>query len=169
MAIIVSIRTLLSQSTVIYNTRQSNFIIAISTQYRLHDSTIIWNNDIVHKCPYEYVQSGTFQIIDNVLIVRKQNLLFQLTSTTTACDMNVFTTAEGLFLTYDSKALNLTKAINDIKIIDLILAEQDFYKEDLYSSFASSYQKTKFCYLYSSIITLFSKMNDQFIIFHGFY
>lgn len=95
------------------------------------------------------------------MVDRKQQLLFQADGQLSACGINVYSTAEGFFLTNDSQATNLTKASREVKVInDMMLAEQDFNKEEMYSTFAKTYKKStaKFCYLYTSFLKLFSEL-----------
>jgi hypothetical protein len=136
------------------------------------DSVIIWNPDVIHKCPFEYVQSGSFEYEDNLLIDRKQSILFQVISSETACDIDMLVTSEGLYLTNNTKALNFPNATRDVKIInDFMLSETDFNKEDTYIQLQNMLQKSnlKFCYLYLAYLKLFAKIDDKFFTFTDFY
>ena len=139
---------------------------------KTHDSIIIWDQDVIHKCQYEFVQSANFQIIDNVMIDKEQSLLFQLNKRVNNCEMEMNSTTEGLYLTNSSKAFLLPKAENQIKIIDdFILAENDLSKQELFNSISRTYRKAnqKFCYLYLTYIKMFAKMEDKFMKFQDFY
>ena len=116
---------------------------------KTHNSIIIWDQDVIDKCQNEFVQSANFQIIDNVMIDKEQSLLFQLNKRVNNCEMEMYSTTEGLYLTNSSKPFLLPKAANQIKIIDdFILAENDFSKQELLNSNCRTYRKAnqKFCY-----------------------
>ena len=122
-----------------------------TTICKTSDSVIIWHPDVIHKCPFEYVQSGSFIYEDNLLIDRNQSILFQVINTETACDIEMLVTSEGLYLTNNTKALKLPNANSDVKLInDFMLAETDFNKEQQYIQLLNMLQKSniKICYLY---------------------
>lgn len=54
---------------------------------RTKDGIIVWNENIVHKCPYEFIQEGIFELTGAIAIDRNQSILFQIINNKTECDM----------------------------------------------------------------------------------
>ncbi|CAF1090369.1 unnamed protein product, partial [Brachionus calyciflorus] len=51
---------------------------ASSLECPLHDSIIIWDSKIIHKCPYELVDKVTLRTLkDNILVNENEGMLLQ--------------------------------------------------------------------------------------------
>jgi len=101
-----------------------------------------------------------------------ENKLFQIVSNVTICNnISAYYTSEGLYLSDDTKAMNLKSAEVDIKLIDdLLLTEMDYNKKNTLELIVNIYQttNTKLCQLYKSFINLYSKIDDEFFVFSDF-
>ena len=79
------------------------------------NSRIIWNSDIVHSCPLNYISSinGLSNDGNDILYSEERRMAFQLNGVEQTCGMKVYSTSEGLYLTASPKAVNLTKPEHD--------------------------------------------------------
>jgi hypothetical protein len=64
----------------------------------LHDSIIVWENDIIHKCPLYEVSNTLFKIKGFFLWNDREKLSFQFEKFLNICNNQLIHTAEGLFL-----------------------------------------------------------------------
>ena len=139
---------------------------------KLPNGILIWDGKIIKTCPYQYVKSTTLQSYGHILVSEKENKLFQITKNETICnDIEAWNTAEGFYLTKDSKSLTLVTAIKELRVVDeLILTEIDYQKMSIMNlvTHLNSLQNTKMCQLYKSFINLYSKTNDEFFTFSDF-
>jgi len=93
----------------------------------MEDSIIIWNKEIINKCPYTYVTKGAFSHTgDDILFSNVSKHLFKLTNKFTKCGMEIYGTTEGLFITWDEKVKQFEKSEIELSAVhELILSEQD--------------------------------------------
>lgn len=107
-------------------------------------STIIWNTNEIRKCPYErliHVDDFYFEsrYDDTIIISQRQNYLFKLVEKVNECDIDFYSTSEGLYLSFHNGQSNLKKKLEQLPISkydlnhftdrdknDLILTEQDY-------------------------------------------
>jgi hypothetical protein len=94
---------------------------------RMEDSIIVWNEDIISKCPYAYVTQDSFSHTgDDILYSSVPNHLFKLTNKFTECGMEIYGTTEGLYITWDGKVKQFEKSEVELSTVhELILSEQD--------------------------------------------
>ena len=147
--------------------------------YKL-DYIVVWNKDIVHKCPYEIitVNSSSLKVFDpeddfmfaenigktnNIGIISpEENLYFSLTTVEYVCNSLVVGTNEGIYLTSPTFVKNFRHhAINLKDVSDIALADKDFTvfqdtidKQKLYDSI---------CFLFMNTIKVFSMQQNQYI------
>ena len=137
-----------------------------SLSCEINEKRIIWDKSIVHSCEYSLIKITNFNITNRIASSAESNLLFQLkkTSYDEKCKMNITETTEGLFITEDKRAINLSRAENDINeenmlslsdidykinwIFSIILELNQLYSENncrlaklVVSNFQSSYGK----------------------------
>ena len=81
-------------------------------QCYLHDSIVVWNDDIIHECPYKLAN-----IVKNVSkisasILYSQDPLFFLTINDAfyMCAMKIFKSNEGFFVSFSNISLHLDRA-----------------------------------------------------------
>jgi len=145
---------------------------AVDTFCRLKNEIIIWDKEIIHDCPFEIVKFSPLVNHDNILMNTKSQQLYQVTENLTICNgIPSLKTAEGFFLSRDTRLSNLKKASNDIKIIDgLILSEMDYQTQNLINLVTKMFQITnqKICEMYKTFVNLYSKLDDEFFTFYNF-
>ena len=81
-------------------------------------STVIWDLNSVHKCPYYLITAVNAEIHKNdILIAYDEKLLFSVNDKIVikSCDnIKILTTTEGLFISQDEKVLNFPKFNRDL-------------------------------------------------------
>jgi hypothetical protein len=94
---------------------------------RLEDSIIVWAGEIINKCPYSFITNESFSHQGDDIIYNSQSRhLFKLTNKFIECEMEIYGTTEGLYITWSQKAKQLEKSEVELSTIhDLILSEQD--------------------------------------------
>jgi hypothetical protein len=145
----------------------------------MHSSVIIWNNDIIHSCPYRLIKPqvkfifkinsfNTQKGLRSVLVVYNEELnwAFQLKNIINTCNSELVETTEGVYLTTDKK---FSKLIN-IKYSNYLqdssseiafqLADNDFKMlKELQIDNDLLY---KHCQDYQTQLNLFKFMDDKF-------
>ena len=96
----------------------------------LADSTVIWNSNIFHSCPYEKLDAIDFFITTNMEMVytTKEKLLFVIKEKMNACNQTIYTTNENLFLAFEPNKINRSgyEKFIDLMFFSLMeLAEKD--------------------------------------------
>jgi hypothetical protein len=69
---------------------------------QIQENILIWENDIIHKCPFFFIRQIPATIIGNIII--GDNLLFQITNKQQACDVHIMSTTEGIYISVDLRA-----------------------------------------------------------------
>jgi hypothetical protein len=106
----------------------------------MHDSIIIWKNNIIHHCPFKLLKEKIKFTIDlddssdEGIIITSSELKwsFQVLKSIQHCDSDIFETSEGLFLSIDDRFTrklntNLDKKIDDSRaLIGIQLADIDY-------------------------------------------
>jgi len=110
-------------------------------QCDLHDGIIIWTDTVIHKCPYSYVETGRFGKKGNLIFTTQKietktkavHLLFQLSGNETKCNLKIYSTTEGLYLTNDdiSKAGLDTANFDLTNVKHLLLAYTDYLAHEM--------------------------------------
>ncbi len=149
-------------------------------QCQLRSSIIIWESDIIHSFPYDFVLEDTFittnseeNKINNGIVIYsdKNQILLNIIDTTVESNISIYKTSEGLFLV-DTLILKSNSNINiqnnkeNIQAINqLQLAENDFRLQTLMKlHFRWNIQH---CYVMKSLLSIcqtlehhFFKLND---------
>ncbi|CAF1052300.1 unnamed protein product [Brachionus calyciflorus] len=101
---------------------------ASSLECPLHDSIIIWDSKIIHKCPYELVDKVTLRTLkDNILVNENEGILLQVTSFSNECGAVVYKTQEGFYLTHRNNSHKFPISEEPSSYItDFQMAEEDF-------------------------------------------
>ncbi len=129
----IKLITSANETSRLFNTKCT----AMDLECSLDDRIIIWNQDIIHKCPFKQIALYEFNIHDNILINDQNNLLFQLIKEEKHCDLNMYSTKEGIYIMshismeLDKKIFqDASIKIDNNALISLQLADEDyeFYK-----------------------------------------
>jgi hypothetical protein len=115
----------------------------------LLDSIIIWNKDVIHECPYELVRTEIFTSTSQNRVYSK-TLLFQIVSKISECNLILYKTSEGLFISNDINA----KKLPEYNVIE---------KYDITSFYALSELDRDKWELYKKLITLDNKICTNFL------
>jgi hypothetical protein len=149
-------------------------------QCQLRSSIIIWESDIIHSFPYDFVLEDTFittnseenKINNGVVIYSDKNqILLNIIDTTVESNISIYKTSEGLFLVdtlilKSNSNINLQNNKDNIQAINqLQLAENDFRLQTLMKlHFRWNIQH---CYVMKSLLSIcqtlehhFFKLND---------
>ena len=129
----------------------------------MRDHTIVWGKDVYHNCSYEYVQTVNFITNNNMLVSNKENILFQLVHKFNDCDLEIFSTTSGLYLSKENKSLYLDKSSMDARTVnELILADVDYKSIESYKRLMYSQQLIyqKLCYNFLNTLKLLSNQKD---------
>ena len=131
---------------------------------QLRDSIVVWDKNIINNCSYEYISNGFYKSIeDNLLMDNVSTHVFQIKAQLDACNMEIYSTQEGLFLTTDSNAEKLRKGENKIKILnELIFSEID-------KNYYESYVKNKeiyahMCSYFMALVKSLANIEDKYLI-----
>ena len=140
------------------------------------DGIIIWSTDIIHQCPLEYIESGTFNRRKQILFThfgvttnytsRATHLLFKLEKMETLCNLTGYLTSEGLWLTQSNiQAAKLERAIITPLITQkLALADTDYtqFILDTNTHQVSFEHSQGQCHLLQTILNLIEFHEDTF-------
>ena len=97
----------------------------LNLECKVFNKIITWSKSIFHNCPFRRIISLNFDQNDAILINRKNNLLFEIKNKFKECNLEIYETTEGLYLTSNNASF-LEKSDNNLKSIDeLILADTD--------------------------------------------
>ena len=97
---------------------------------QLQETVIIWESDIIHRCPYFFIRSISVTILDTMII--GENLLFQIINKHTACGVDLMSSSEGLFLSHDSRSSKFETSNIELDMKNhFMLAENDFKFESI--------------------------------------
>jgi hypothetical protein len=97
---------------------------------QIQENIIIWENDIIHKCPFFFIRQIPATIIGNIII--GDNLLFQITNKQQACDVHIMSTTEGIYISVDLRASQLKTSNIELDMkTHFMLAEIDFRIESI--------------------------------------
>jgi hypothetical protein len=98
----------------------------------------IWTRDVIHFCPYNYIETIEFNVQNDVYFSDAAHLAFRGVSKVVDCGFELIETAEGIYLsTNDTVKGFIDESIDINKIDDLILSELDYNQ---YTSEFLSYQ-----------------------------
>jgi len=131
----------------------------------LQDSIIIWNLDIIHKCPYYEISYTSYRIKGFFLWNEKDKLGFQYEKFINACDTKVIQTTEGLFLSRPRivEAQRSPPTHGEIKeITNLLLADEDYVRIEAIE--ARNKIVIQQCTNLKNTLRLLEKMEDRFLI-----
>ena len=134
----------------------------------LADSIIVWNQDVIHTCPFEIVLIDNFTCTSNLIFNEDSHLFLQKNNNEINCNINMTTTNEGLHLVnltglnhQQLKVINnLTVKMDDKALTDLQLADSD-YSEFLNSKTFRILNK-RYCENYGNLLKLFKLQNGRF-------
>lgn len=82
--------------------------------YCMHKNSVtIWNNSIIHKCVYFRIKNEKFNQTENLML--SDYNLFQINGKYSDCNMTIYSTQEGIFLSKASETIELMKSDLDYK------------------------------------------------------
>ena len=88
-------------------------------------TTVIWEQNIIHNCPYSRIQSLNATLTDNIVV--GDNFMFQISNTFNECNMEISETTEGVYLTESKSAASLEASSLEMnENFHLILAVEDY-------------------------------------------
>jgi len=131
----------------------------------LHDSIIIWENDIIHKCPLYEVSNTLFKIKGFFLWNDREKLGFQFENFLNICNSQVIQTTEGLFLSrFKVEEAQKTPPLNgELKeLTNMLLADEDFARIE--SIEARNKIILQQCVNLKNNLRLLEKLEDEFLI-----
>lgn len=136
----------------------------------LAHSTVIWDANVIHKCPYYRVQALNATVSDNLVV--GDNFMFQTTKSFRDCEMDITETTEGVFLTTSKRAESLEQSNVEIKEnFNLLLADVDFKSLGLLKILNRITQRASenMCNLIKTELRLFQKHIDEYLAIHDMY
>ena len=129
----------------------------------LGNNVVIWTNEIIHSCPYNYIETIEFSVEKDVYFSDSARLALRRISITKECGFDMIETAEGLYLSINDTVKSYIDVLMDInKIDDLILSEIDYNQ---YASEFTSYKilNQLMCTMFRMQILMHMRMS------HGFF
>ena len=134
---------------------------------RVNFNTYIWTNIAIHECPYQLVEYATLKVREN--IATGENSLFKLTSSSIACNITIFKTNVGLYLTLknNTRNLRLVKSTNDINVEhELLLSDSDSKAINIVNMInnANNKAESQICELLRIDLEMMSKRIDEYFI-----
>jgi hypothetical protein len=139
------------------------------TYCQFGNSVIVWNSTIIHNCPFVRVHDRIeFKIIDDHLVSQDKTIALQTTGKTNECNMDIYTTAEGLYLTnsdYNVDHLPIETKIAQNTAFSLILSDIDYKEQELMQKMYSN-MRTMMCFVFK--LQLEAHRNDGFFRIHSY-
>ena len=127
-------------------------------------STYIWDKSIVHKCEYARIKEVLLYFENDLAI--GNNLLFKIIRKEKHCEIDMFSTTEGLFLVrYDAKN-KWPDSLIDISIEhEVMLADLDKKTFNVFQILAKISDKInkKACEIWQNQLNEFTRWKDEFI------
>ncbi len=134
---------------------------------QIEKSILVWDKSVIHSCPFEQVEiSGDFKSDGTVLINYDSNIVLQPVTKVMGCNMELFRTNEGLFITKQANSATLqlhnVKPSKDNNIINkLMLANLDF--DELTSIKWLEFIDTQVCTVYSVLMQVYRHLEGEFL------
>jgi hypothetical protein len=128
-------------------------------------NVIVWKQTIVHKCPYEYIQTAIFYNISKLFISKESSIVVQALAFKRECGLEITETAEGLYLTENNSSLLLKKYSGSIatefNYFKLVIADTNYQLFQTKSHYYSELLKV-LCVLYKTQLSLRRNMQQDF-------
>ena len=134
----------------------------------INNSILVWNSSVIHRCPYERVGiDSNFTWQDNsVLIDYNNNIILQPTKKIETCNLTLYYTNEGLYVTSvkDLEILDKSdiKTSSNSNLMDkLILSNIDFneFNDLKWLKFVD----TQVCTVLQSLLILYTRFEEEFL------
>ena len=149
-------------------------------QCKFNDGVVIWSKVIIHECPLIYIASGYFVQHNDVIHTKNKiqttmkneatHLLFQLVNNVSECNIALFSTSEGLYVS--NQQINITNfdtnVVDPSTIEQLTLADNDYTANTLteLNQKISNTNNQKQCFLFQSLLRTISQIEDAFHAIH---
>ena len=88
---------------------------------QIGEVTIIWDEQIIHSCPFHEVRQLKLNVSENIYTSDDQRLLFQKTRISKHCNVTMVETTEGVYLAPGNFSVKLTKSDRELKSIRYII------------------------------------------------
>jgi len=134
---------------------------------QLGDLVIAWYENIIHQCPFSFIQKLKLNVSDAIYLSENQNLLFQKLRETETCGLKMIETTEGLYITADKLPRNLQNSSRELKAVhQLIISDLD------YKSLTGNERTTQLvnklnehlCNSFRMILKLYEKQTNKYFV-----
>ena len=134
----------------------------------LKQAIIVWN-DVKQECSLRKTKiDSKFKHKDRDILVQDEtNLVLAITNKTTECDLTVYATKEGLYVTFDRDANKLeeTDEVNIASIHEIMLAEADGEKFATAKAFETT--QNQICENFATFLRNMKYEDERYDIFEG--
>jgi hypothetical protein len=129
---------------------------------QIHNKIIVWDKSIIHKCVYYFVKSSSWTNSGNVYFSNEENLFFEVTTSFFDCNITIFNTKEGLFLTANNTDRLEHSHIDFKQFEEFSLSDMDYkYFTLLYTMRTDLFKK--FCILLNNILDYHQSLDSKFL------
>ena len=133
---------------------------------------MIWSEDIVHRCPYEFVQTAYLTRQNNILLNIEEKKLYQIIDEKTICNhTRTYRTSQGFFITQDDAVVLLPQATVDSKLINgFLVSEFDFQSNSLFMQMNKIVltSNERLCQLFRAFANLYTRLDNEYFLFNDF-
>ena len=132
------------------------------------DSIIIWKSNIIHNCPFEYVERLEFEHVDGFVLSKNKSLLFQIAKQVNFCETSMMFTTSGLYLT-SAIDLKFLKRSEPQSIKQMIISNVDYKNFIIQASESVRMQRINeiLCLNTLTLIKFSPKHYDKYFTQHG--
>ncbi|MCA9761179.1 MAG: hypothetical protein KC463_06680, partial [Streptococcus sp.] len=130
--------------------------------------TIVWDESAIHACPFELVPLGRnlTKVGNKYVMLINESALFEITSKTTQCGIEMYTTSEGLYIAEAEEVEKITKLgvkwTNQTEAINnLILSNMDFNSYRTYTTWRNVEQQI--CQMYETFLITTLTQKESYI------
>ncbi len=133
---------------------------------------MIWSEDIVHRCPYEFVQTAYLTRKNNILLNIEEKKLYQIIDEKTICNhTRTYRTSQGFFITQDDAVVLLPQATVESKLINgFLVSEFDFHSNSLFMQMNKIVltSNERLCQLFRAFANLYTRLDNEYFLFNDF-
>ena len=129
---------------------------------------IVWEKSVIHECPFEHLPPFGINLKanSNYILLSNESTLLKATGKVRECDIDMYKTVEGLYITLDEDLIKLRRQGVKVNtqteaIFNLILSNIDFNSYKEYEQWKNV--EVQVCHIYQSFLQFFTLQEDKYI------
>jgi hypothetical protein len=136
---------------------------------KLHESVVVWNNDLVYKCGVNWIDRYNFRLTEPYIISSEGHLAFQFSGITRMCGLTLAKTTEGLLLgKMVTEEIKKEKSDFEEELArrSLLMADQDYTMTEAINDVFRV--RGKLCFVYKGLLNSLKGLEDKFSVINNY-